>query len=229
MKTVAILQSNYIPWKGYFDLLAAVDEFVIYDEVQYTKNDWRNRNKIKTCNGTQWLSIPIRQERLRKKISETRVSDSRWAAKHWKALANNYAKAPYFRRYAEVIEEAYLRAGRLELLSEINLLFIRTVCSLLAIETSITSSSDYELVGDRTMRLADICQQASAHLYLSGPAAREYLDETVFAAKGIRVAWMDYSGYPAYDQLFPPFDHSVSILDLLFCTGPAAKEYMKAA
>ena len=227
-KKVAILQSNYVPWKGYFDLIRSVDEFILYDEVQYTKNDWRNRNRIKTQAGVQWLSIPVRQERLEQKISETRVADSRWAARHWRAIANSYARARYFGRYAPAMEAWYREAGTLENLTDINAHFIRVVCAALGIDTHITSSCDYEIQGDRVERLVGICRQAGADVYLSGPAARDYLDETRFAKAGIRVEWMRYDGYPEYPQVFPPFEHGVTILDLLLNVGPEHAAFMKA-
>ncbi|XWZ83965.1 WbqC family protein [Paraburkholderia sp. A3RO-2L] len=227
-KKVAILQSNYVPWKGYFDLIRAVDEFIVYDEVQYTKNDWRNRNRIKTQAGAQWLTIPVRLERLEQKISETRVADSRWVARHWKAISNSYARARYFAQYAPMIEAWYREAGAFELLSDINVLFIHAVCSMLGITTKITSSRDYVLEGNRVERLVSICRQAGADVYLSGPAARDYLDEACFAEAGMRVEWMCYDGYPEYLQLFPPFEHGVSILDLLLNVGPEHAAFMKA-
>jgi hypothetical protein len=227
MKKVAILQSNYIPWKGYFDLIAAVDEFIVYDIAQFTKNDWRNRNKIKTRTGPQWITIPVRQEKFYQTISETRNADSRWSGKHWIMLTHSYSRAPHFRTYASCIEAIYQEAGELKFLSEVNLLFIRKVCALLGIATKITSCADYEVSGDRVERLVGICRQAGASAYLSGPAAKDYLDETLFSNAGIALEWMDYSGYPVYDQLFPPFDHSVSILDLLFNVGPDAPGFMK--
>jgi len=227
-KKVAILQSNYVPWKGYFDLIRSVDEFIVYDEAQYTKNDWRNRNRIKTQAGVQWLSIPVRQERLEQKISETRVADPRWAARHWKAIANSYARAPWFESYAPMIEGWYHEAGECERLSDINALFIRKICATLGITTSITSSRDYDLQGDRVERLVNICRQADADVYLSGPAARGYLDEASFAEAGMRVEWMSYAGYPEYPQPFPPFEHGVTILDLLLNVGPEHKSFMKS-
>ena len=226
-RKVAILQSNYVPWKGYFDLIRSVDEFILYDEVQYTKNDWRNRNRIKTQTGVQWLTIPVRQDRLGQKISETRVVDSRWAARHWRTVVNNYARAPHFEKYAAMVEAWYSEAGACELLSDINAFFIREVCAIFGITTHITSSRDYELEGDRVERLVGICRQAGADIYLSGPAASDYLDETLFTNAGVRVEWMQYDGYPEYPQLFPPFAHGVSILDLLFNVGPEHAAFMR--
>lgn len=228
MKTVAILQSNYIPWKGYFDIIGMVDEFIIYDEVQFTKNDWRNRNRIKTRNGLEWLSIPVRHKSLDQTIAETVVADDRWSVKHWKSIENSYAKAPCFSHYAPEIQRLYERAANLTLLSEINVLFIREICALLKIETLITSSSQYTLAGDRVDRLVNICHQANADAYLSGPAAMDYIDTNAFEDRGIRLEWMEYGGYPEYPQLFPPFQHGVSILDLMFCAGSEARKYLKA-
>lgn len=227
MKRIAILQSNYIPWKGYFDIIASVDEFVLYDEVQFTKNDWRNRNRIKTRTGVQWLSIPVRQERLSQAIDQIRVADGRWATKHWNTLAQNYARARYFKDYAAQIEQLYGEARELEFLSAINALFIRRLCGLLGVTTRITPSGTYALEGDRVARLVGICRQAQATTYLSGPSARGYIDEQAFAAGGVGVEWMDYSGYPVYGQPYPPFEHGVSVVDLLFNCGPLHREFMK--
>lgn len=229
MKRVAILQSNYIPWKGYFGLIDKVDEFILLDEVQFTKNDWRNRNRIKTRAGVQWMSIPVRHEHLEQKISEVRVSDNRWSTRHWNTLAQNYARAQYFRRYAALVEEIYREAGTLERLSDVNRLFIGKLCALFALKTKITPCTDYRMEGDRVERLVNICRQAQARVYVSGPAAKEYLDEGKFAAQGIAVEWMNYAGYPEYDQLFLPFEHSVTILDLLFNAGADNKAYIRTS
>jgi hypothetical protein len=209
-------------------MIRAVDEFVLYDEVQYTKNDWRNRNRIKTRTGVQWLSIPVRQETLTQKICETRVSDPRWALRHWKAIANNYARAACFDRYAPIVENWYRDVSDMSHLSDINAYFIRAACATLGITTRITPSSDYDAAGDRVGRLVNICGQAGANVYLSGPAARNYLDEERFATAGMGVEWMQYGGYTEYPQLFPPFEHAVTILDLLLNVGPEYSAYMKA-
>lgn len=223
-KRVAILQSNYIPWKGYFDLIHKVDEFVLYDEVQYTKRDWRNRNLVKTPNGLIWLTIPVINNH-REKISETVISDPDWAKKHWKTIVLNYGRAPYFKQYKDVFEEFYL-SEQSEYLSVINRKAIELVNRILGIGTTITSSADYQLSGDKNDRLINICVEAGASTYLSGPAAKSYIDEASFESKGIKVEWMDYSGYREYPQLFPPFEHGVSILDLIFNTGAEALSFI---
>ncbi|MGZ4994182.1 MAG: WbqC family protein [Methylobacter sp.] len=227
MKKIAIVQSNYIPWKGYFDMIAAVDEFIIYDDVQFTKNDWRNRNKIKTPTGIQWITIPVRQEKLGQKISQTKVSDRRWAEKHWKSLKQNYSRAEGFSTYSSAIAETYQEASELEFLSDINLLFLRTICKLIKIQTTISICTDYTLVGDRITRLVNLCEQASANVYLSGPAAKSYLEEDAFIKSGVTVEWMNYTGYREYPQLYPSFEHGVSIMDLLFNVGSQHSFYMK--
>ena len=225
-KKIAILQSNYIPWKGYFDMIASVDTFVIYDEVQYTKNDWRNRNLIKTKNGLQWLTIAVKQERLTQAIYETEVSKTNWTKKHIGTLQANYAKAPFFKEYKDRIFDIYEKASTN--LSQINLDFIKEICGILGIETKIIDSRSLNLSGNKQERLILACEQLNADLYLSGPAAKSYIDETLFADKNIKVEWMDYSNYKVYNQLYPPFEHGVSVLDLIFNEGPNSRKYLKS-
>jgi hypothetical protein len=227
MKKVAILQSNYIPWKGYFDIIGSVDEFVLYDDMQYTKNDWRNRNKIKTQNGLQWLSIPVRQESLHQKINETKIIDAKWHINHWRSISQNYAKAPHFKAYKEQFESLYMGATQ-EGISEINRHFIDAICAMVGIKTVIRDSREFVLADGKSERLLALCQDLGATTYLSGPAARDYLDESNFKEAGIEVEWMDYSGYEEYHQLFPPFEHGVSIVDLILNEGENAINFMKS-
>ncbi|MBD3842966.1 MAG: WbqC family protein [Campylobacterales bacterium] len=228
MKKLAILQSNYIPWKGYFDLINMVDEFVFYDDMQYTRRDWRNRNKIKTSQGLKWLSIPVEVKgKYFQKINETLVSDKSWSVTHWQTIKQFYSKTPFFKDYKDIFEEFYMN-NQEEHLSLINARLIELVNSILGIQTKITWSSDYELVQGQTEKLLGICQQAGADVYLSGPAAKDYFDEALAEKMGIKVEWMDYSGYPEYHQLHPPFEHGVTILDLIFNEGPNAKNFMKS-
>ncbi len=224
-KKVAILQSNYIPWKGYINIIDIADEFIILDEIQFTKNDWRNRNRIKTASETRWLTIPVRHERLDQKICEVRVADQRWAQKHWAAWVQHYSKAAHFSAQAPRIEDTYRKAADLDLISDINLLFLVTICDIFGIKTKFLKSADFTTSSDRIGRLIDICTQTNATHYISGPAAQGYLDVELFAARGITVQWMDYSWYPQYRQLSEPFEHAVSVLDLLFNVGPDAARY----
>ena len=226
-KTVAILQSNYVPWKGYFDLMRRVDEFIIYDEVQYTRRDWRNRNRFKTPTGSRWLTIPVQVKgRYAQSIDETLVSDPHWGERHWSALRNWYGNTPYFDHYRPFLEEAY-RDSHEERLSQINHRLLALVAGLLGIDTPMRLSTEYSSRGVKTERLLSICKAAGASVYMSGPAARAYLDESMFTDAGIAVRWMSYGPYPEYAQPYPPFEHHVSILDLLFCVGPEAARYFQ--
>ncbi len=229
MKKIAILQSNYIPWKGYFDIINMVDEFILYDDVQYTKNDWRNRNRIVTKDGLRWLSIPVAHTgKFYQKINETKVVDHKWANKHWRSIECNYAKAKFFPMYAERIKKVYEACREEDYLSRINFAFLKEICDILQIQTEITWSSDYKLAEGKTNRLVQLVKDAGGDSYLSGPAAKDYIEEELFAEAGIDLVWMDYSGYPAYGQFFGNFEHGVSILDLIFHEGPQAREFMKS-
>jgi hypothetical protein len=225
-KRVAIVQSSYIPWKGYFDLIRRVDEFILYDDAQFTRRDWRNRNRIKTAGGPAWLTIPVEVKgRYFQSIKDTKVSDVRWNERHWRSIQASYARAPFYRAYKGAIADLYL-AEQSTSLSEINYRFTAGLCNLLSIRTALTWSMDYSLCGDRTQRLVGLCQQAGATEYVSGPSARAYIDPTLFAAAGIVLTFMDYRNYPQYEQLHPPFDHHVSVIDLLLHTGPSAPEFL---
>lgn len=218
MKTVAISQSNYIPWKGYFDLINKVDEFILYDDAQYTRRDWRNRNKIKTSNGTKWLTIPVDVKgKYFQKINETKISDKCWTVKHWQQIKQNYVKAKNFKKYKDIFEELYLSCKE-EYLSEINHKFIIAINQILGIKTKIRFSSEFEIYGDQTEKLINICKQCNATIYISGPAAKSYFDEQLANKENIQVKWMNYENYKEYEQLHPPFEHRVTILDLIFNT-----------
>ncbi|HEV8472265.1 MAG TPA: WbqC family protein [Methylomirabilota bacterium] len=225
-RTVAIVQSNYIPWKGYFDLIRSSDEFIFFDDVQYTRRDWRNRNRIKTKDGLLWLSIPVQSKgRYHDAISDMVVSDPDWARRHWKTITTNYARALHFKDYADLFAPLYLNSTETYLV-DINFNFIQTICGILGISTKLSKCSDYELVCGRTERIVHLCRQARADRYLSGPSARSYLDSSLFAAAGIELVFVDYSGYPEYPQLYQPFEHNVSIIDLIFNQGSAATHFM---
>src|SRR4051794_4337234 len=191
---IAILQSSYIPWKGYFDLIRAVDEFVLYDDVQFTRRDWRNRNRIKTPNGPRWLTIPVHSKgQYLEPIKSITVSDPEWALRHWRTLEANYARAPCFAQFADRVERLYAdctEAG----LSAINYKWIAAVCDILGIRTRLTWSMDYALAEQPTERLVGICRQAGADTYVSGPSARAYIDEAVFDSAKIKLVYFDYAG-----------------------------------
>jgi hypothetical protein len=226
-KRIAILQSNYIPWQGYFDIINMVDEFILYDDVQFTKNDWRNRNKIKTSSGIQWITIPVRHLSLGQTINETRTAQDNWAEKHYKTFCSNYGRASHFKSLQPALENLFQSIST-PYLSEINGIFIRFINNQLGIRTRISRSTDYRLIEGQSERLVDLILQAGGSTYLSGPSARGYLDQAVFHEAGINLEWMDYSGYREYPQLFPPFEHRVTVMDLLLNTGPDAFAYLKS-
>ena len=223
---IAILQSNYIPWKGYFDLINYVDIFVIYDVVQYTKNDWRNRNIIKSRNGNLWLTIPVLNSSLHQKINETKIANTNWNIKHWKSIKENYSKARYFNEYFDSFKDLYLSCNH-NYLSDINKRFLFGILKMLEVRTEIIDNLDFVDLKDRNLNLINICTKYNASTYVSGPAAKSYLDESLFREYSITVEWFSYTDYPEYMQLFPPFEHKVSIIDLIFNTGPDFNKYMK--
>jgi len=226
-KRVAIIQSSYIPWKGYFDIVRSVDEFVLLDDAQFTRRDWRNRNLIKTSEGLRWLTIPVETKgRFDAPIDTIRVAEP-WAGKHWATLRHAYARAPHFGGLAKRIEALYHSLDKVQYLSVVNRCALEAVCSILGIDTPIRWSREYPLKGTRTDRLLSICVAAGATEYVSGPSARAYMELDKFAAAAISVRFVDYSGYPSYDQLHGPFVHGVSILDLLFNMGENALSAMR--
>ena len=229
MKKVAILQSNYIPWKGYFDMIASVDEFIIFDTAQYTKQDWRNRNLLKTAQGPKWLTIPVQKYTLGTCILDIKVNDGMWTQSHLNSIFESYGKAPFFNQYKDWLKDLYDRASKETHLTQINLLFIKEICKLLDINTKISYSWEMPLHDDKNIKLINLCDHTNSDIYISGPAAKDYLDEALFNSHGIQVEWMDYSNYPEYPQLHPPFEHGVTIFDLILNTGLDATKYMKYA
>jgi hypothetical protein len=225
MNTVVVLQSNYIPWKGYFDLIHDADLFIFYDDLQYTKNDWRNRNKVKASNGPEWITIPAGSDTNRL-ICEVELKDSTWQQKHWRTLLQNYRNSPHFMRYQAFFEDFFL-GHRWHNLSEMNQRLIRHIAvEFLGIQTAFQDSRAYPLSGQKQDRLLELLGRAGAERYISGPAAKSYIEPERFKAAGIELVWKDYSGYPKYPQRFPPFEHGVSILDLLFNVGPDAPRHI---
>ena len=227
-KRIAIVQSSYLPWKGYFDLIRSVDEFVLYDDMQFTRRDWRSRNRIKTANGLLWLSVPVSVKgKYEQKIKDTEVLDPEWARKHWQSLRHAYAKAPFFQDHEAELERIYAELAHERRLSAINHRLITATCSFLGIKTPITWSMDYPQREGKSERLLSICQAAGADHYLSGPAARDYMDLELFRQNGVTVSFADYSGYREYPQLHGAFEHAVTALDLLFHVGPASADYSR--
>ena len=222
---LAVLQSNYIPWKGYFDIIHDVDVFLFYDEVQYTKNDWRNRNRILTDKGQMWLTVPVHGS-IEKRIDEIEIVQNRWQMQHYQAILTNYSKTPYFSAVKGFLEDVYL-GHQWQNLSELNQYLIKTISSeFLGIKTEFGSSNTYPSEGSGHKKLLSLVKNTGATIYESGPAAKSYLEAEDYTEAGIELIWKDYTGYPEYPQMITPFEHKVSILDLLCNTGPDAKYYI---
>lgn len=223
---VGIIQSNYIPWKGYFDIIGQVDLFIFHDDLQYTKGDWRNRNKIKTPSGPAWLTIPVGTDQKRR-ICEVEIRDAKWQLKHFRKIVANYQKAPFLEETLGLLESIYLQM-RWENLSEFNQQIIKRICrEFLGITTVFEDSRRFALTGKKGERVIELLKQAGATSYLSGPAAKSYLDPGRFKEEGIALEWIDYKDYPPYEQLHPPFDGAVSIIDMLLMLGPDTPRFMK--
>ncbi|HVT82393.1 MAG TPA: WbqC family protein [Phycisphaerae bacterium] len=223
---VGIIQSNFIPWRGYFDVIDEVDVFVLHDDLQYTKNDWRNRNRIKTDRGPAWLTVPVHYANRAQLIQDTTIDYAQpWVAKHINLLRQWYRPAPHFAAYAEnffpLLQQTY---GSI---SELNRTLLRWAMDHLGIRTPLRLSSELQVSGAKTERLIAMLTRLGATTYLSGPAAQDYLDLTLFRAHGIRLEFKTYD-YAPYPQLGPDFAPAVSILDLLFNTGPDARQHLKS-
>ena len=206
-----------------------VDEFFIFDEVQYTKRDFRNRNLIKTPKGLRWITIPVKvKDRYFQKINETVIADSSWAKNHWSLIKQNYLKSKYFPEYERLFENLYRKINS-KSLSTINFKFIKLINTILEINTKISyPNKTLKIFKDKNLRLIEICKESNADIYVSGPNAKEYLDLSAFKKNNIKVEWMSYDNYAEYNQLFPPFDHFVSVVDLIFNQGLNSKKYMKS-
>lgn len=224
---VAVLQSNYIPWRGYFDIIQRADLFIFYDDVKFTKNDWRNRNIIKGSNGPLWLTVPCPKD-YDIRIDQVRPSNVQWQEKHWKTICQYYRKAKCFEHYAPFFEDFYL-CHSWESLSKLNQYLIRHIAGdFFGISTRFEDTSHRDLCGVKNARLLELLEQVGASVYISGPAAKTYIDESEFMKRGIEIEWMDYANYPEYEQLYPPFLPNVSIIDLIFNMG-ANRDYISSA
>lgn len=223
-KKVVILQSNYIPWKGYFDLMKAADLFVFHDDLQYTRGDWRNRNKIKTKEGLKWLSIPIGNQD-NKRINQVKWQSNHWITKHKDIIKNSYRNAPYFsNNFLNTIYDS----TNCNYLSKFNQRTIRLLAEKLAIKTPIIDTSELDtLNGTKTTKILSILKAVNASEYISGPAGMNYLNTELFDQAKIKLRYFNYSGYKEYKQVYPGFNHNVTSLDLIFNCGENAKNYLK--
>ncbi|MDR3392986.1 MAG: WbqC family protein [Sulfuriferula sp.] len=223
---VGIIQSNYIPWRGYFDFIASVDIFVFHDDIQYTKADWRNRNRIKAPDGTPWLTVPVHYHTVSQLICDTRINNqTHWASKHVRLLQEHYRHAPYLQTALDLFKSALEEAGTETTISVLNIAMIRRICAYLGIDTRLMLSSELDPVGTKTGRLLDMLGKLGATAYLSGPAADSYIDKQAFCRAGIQLEYKSYD-YQAYPQLWGPFVGAVSVLDLIANCGPDSANYL---
>jgi hypothetical protein len=225
MTTVVVLQPSYLPWLGYFDQIYRSDVFVFYDDVQYDKHGWRNRNKIKTPNGWQWLTVPV-QRKFGQKIYEARISyQTPWIRKHLKSIQVNYCKAPYYNRDIERrLEEVYFKMW--DYIADLDIELIKLICEILGIKgKKFVRSKDLGIKGERSERLLKICQLFKADAYLTGQSAKNYLNEELFRENGIEVIYQNYK-HPVYPQLYGEFIPYLSIIDLIFNCGPESLEIL---
>jgi len=225
---VVILQPSYIPWRGYFDQIRCADLFIFYDDVQYDKHGWRNRNQIKTSQGKQWLTIPVHSKGVTEgiPIKDVRIDRSKsWHKKHLNALKIAYSKAPFFASYQPWLASVYERAD--EFLADFTIDTTIELAEILGItDTKFIRSSEIPGIKDqKTDRLIQILEHVGASHYLSGPSARDYIEIDKFDEAGISLEFIQYD-YPEYPQLHPPYDPFVTILDLLFMVGEEALSYI---
>jgi hypothetical protein len=226
----AIIQSNYLPWKGYFDIIHDVDIFVFLDDVQYTRGDWRNRNKVKTSHGVKWITVPV-SGGIHQRICDAKIDYSQdlrkkrnWRVEHANTIRESYESAPFFESYEKELFDVYTQ--QFITISELNTYFIKKISRLLNIETRFIFSTDLDPQGIKEDRVIDICHKIGADTYISGPAARNYADDNKFKSEKIELRYKEYSGYPPYPQLWGEFEHAVSIIDLLFNCGEKSPEYI---
>jgi hypothetical protein len=221
MKRIALIQSAYIPWRGFFDLIGRCDEYVIYDTAQFSKGHWHNRNKIKTSRGSEWITIPVvTRSKLGQPIEEVEIAEP-WAERHWRTIELHYRQARYFSEYSSLVRSWFDRVDGERLLTNVNEVLLREIAQCLGIKTRIRRDREVQSEGRRTERIVSLCRAVGATQYLSGPSARSYIDEDQFRAAGIVLEWMEYGPYPEYEQLHGAFEPSVTVLDVLFNCGAA--------
>lgn len=227
MAIVGILQPGYLPWLGFFEQMLRSDIFVIYDDVQYDKHGWRNRNRIKGPQGPIWLTVPVRTKGLGKpKINEVIINPAqpRWAHKHCLTLQQLYGKAPHFSEYYPPLEQTLLTSW--EKLLDLDLALIRLIADWLGLTTDLVLASSLGCQAeDPTLRLVEICQAVGADIFYEGSSGKNYLDLPQFAVADIRVIFQEYQCQP-YPQLFGEFMSHLSVVDLLFNCGPDSQAYV---
>jgi hypothetical protein len=224
---VGIIQSGYLPWRGYFDFIGSVDLFILFDDVQYTRRSWRNRNRLKTRQGLKWLTVPVFSKGL-PPIDQVLIATTKkpWQTVHQALITASLEPCPYVR---DAMELWYAGTrDHAEFLSELNARLIRGICEYLGIRTPIVHARDYAVSGAKTDRLIGLLKEVGATCYLSGPTARGYLDEEQFRRHSIRLEYKSYD-YAPYPQPWGPFEGGVTVLDLIANVGPDSPKYLRTA
>lgn len=223
---LAAHQLHYLPWFRYFHKIAFCDTFVVLDNIQFNKNGWQNRNKIKGPAGAALLTVPVVQK-FQQSLSEVRIDSKQpWGRKHWGTLRSNYAKAPYFKEHEAFFREVYEQPW--EFLNELNYEVLFYLLKVLGLHIRVVRSSDLDLKEEGTERLVSICKELGARAYLTGAyAAQVYLDPSPFKREGIELVFQEFE-CPAYPQLYPEtgFVPELSVVDLLFNCGPRSLEIL---
>jgi len=218
---VFVHQPEYIPWLGFFDKLARCDTFVIYDDAQFQHGGFHNRNRVRTIHGWEWLTTPIMHGHPQT-IKDVKISGTQWKNKQLNVITQNYEKTPYFNEYFPVIREAI--SSEREQLIELNLELIKAIAGFLDIKVNMVRSSEFSNLGkEKNEKLVSMCKHMGADTYLSGSGGRAYVNEDIFIEAKINIQWHNYN-HPTYRQRFDDFQPNMSIIDLLFNTGPKAKE-----
>jgi len=223
---VGVIQSSFIPWRGYFDFINSVETFIFLDDVQFTKRDWRSRNKIKTKNGASWLTVPVEYHTRGQLIRDTKVDSSQdWITIHRNKWYENYKGAPYI---DDLLDIYNIVENKYSTISQLNIELIRSICEYLNIKTQLLNSNDIKVGGSKTEKLINLLQSVGGREYVSGSNADNYLDKEAFIKAGIALEYKSYE-YPAYPQLWGEFDGAVTILDIIANCGPDAKNYIHSS
>ncbi len=216
---VAILQPSYLPWLGYFEQMSFVDTFIYLDDVQYTKNDWRNRNRIKTRRGSTWLTVPVRKTPTATLIFETEIDNTAdWQRSHLNLLRENYRKAQFFDDLYPLLE-IRLNEGHRRL-AELTIALSNDIARYIGLTTrTILSSSLGMSKSDKNEKLISLCKITGADILYDGKSSENFIDRELFSKEGIEVVFQNYR-HPEYRQFHPPFLSHLSVIDLLFHYGP---------
>ena len=223
---VTILQPSYLPWLGFFEQMHRSDQFVLYDDVQFTRRDWRNRNRIRVQEGSVWLTVPVIQKnKYEQSLLETKIDNSTsWKRKHLKSIRCHYSKTPFFDLYFPWCEKTFNREW--DFLLDLSLETIQYLKGELKINTPLLRSSELGESGNKSERLISICKQLGATQYLSGESARNYISEKDFSDQGIGLEYQNYQ-HPEYPQRYEGFVPFLSTIDLLFNCGEKSMEFLK--